>query len=218
MEEDSDEKIRRNLIVASVAISLGAWLDLPALIVVKRILGEDATAVQSWRLWVAVLVVLVYLIFRYKFSNGARHSWDVVKNEWHTFLLEAMSSILSRQVNRFTRKGIESPAFHKEISTYIRSRTGERERRPQITVTHVTHEILGTGHAQLTLKWPNEIINPNKPLGFELAKLNIIEAKIFSFFRLLVYSHSSTSFFVPVFMGFAAITLSSWRLTVELLR
>lgn len=61
------EKERRNLLVVSVAILLYFWLELPEGFILNRLLGADGALLQinSFRVWVAVLLLLLYQIYRY---------------------------------------------------------------------------------------------------------------------------------------------------------
>ena len=220
MEEDSDEKIRRNLIVASAAVLIGAWLKLPTLAITKRIFGEDAaTAVAPWRLWAALIAVLVYLVLRYKFSNGARHDWETARAEFQEFRLARMTAVLVGEARRYTKTGAESRAFHGALESYVKSRVGTHSTRPEITFTKTTHRSLGKGEVEISLAWPAEGIgdSSDRPVGFELSKLQMITTYLAALLRLLGYSQSSTSLLVPVAMATTALGISIWRLGEQII-
>jgi hypothetical protein len=65
---DDDDKVRRNLVVASAAVILAWFLELP----VQRLAA--ASKIDQWfppprKVWLASLAVLVYLAWRYRFSD-----------------------------------------------------------------------------------------------------------------------------------------------------
>jgi hypothetical protein len=220
MEEDSDDKIRRNLIVVSTAVLLGGWLELPATSVMKRVLGDDiATTVQAWRLWVAVLVVLTYLVLRYKFSHGANHAVQDAKGELQGFRLAGMNAVLDRQMKHYTMTGVEPPAFRGAFSSYVKSRVGAYQGRPEISVTKVTHHVIGKGEVELSLEWPSQgsANESDRPLGFELSWREKATANTRSVLRLFCYSDASTSFLVPVALAALALAISLWRLFQSLI-
>jgi len=215
LEEDTDEKIRRNLIVASTAVLLGAWLNLPALAIVKRVLGEDAgSSVQPWRLWAAVIALLLYLSLRYRFSDGVRHAWDTNRAEFQSFRIAAMDAMLVSEAKRYTKTGAESSAFYSELNSYVASRGGTRKTRPEIALNKITHHTPGKGEAELSLSWSAEHVSDSsdRPIGFELSKQDSRIANARALVRLLAYSRSSTSMLVPSTMAALALGISTWRL------
>jgi hypothetical protein len=219
MEEDSDDKIRRNLIVVSTAVLVGAWLELPAASVMKRVLGDDISAtVQPWRLWAAVLAMLFYLALRYRFSLGAPKAWYDARSELQRFRLSAMDAVLVREVKRYTKRGVESTAFFGELTSHIKSRMGVRPTRPVITFTKITHHGSGKGEAAMNLAWPAEKVGDSSdtPVGFELGKADRLVADARALLRLLSYSDASTSLLVPVTLTVLAIAISACRLIQSL--
>ncbi|VTU30584.1 hypothetical protein H6CHR_03428 [Variovorax sp. PBL-H6] len=68
---DDGDKVRRNLVVASSITMLLAWLQVPLVSVVDRLFGTKAEGYSptAWRVWVAVLAVLMYLALRFRFSH-----------------------------------------------------------------------------------------------------------------------------------------------------
>lgn len=74
--DDSDAHARRNVVLLSASV-LAAWwlhLDLPGLLSLLHVavLAEVAT---TRRVWLALAVLLAYLLFRYHFSPQRRRHW-----------------------------------------------------------------------------------------------------------------------------------------------
>ena len=83
MDDDSDDKARRNLVVVSAAIVFGAWLKLPEKAIAARVFGQDASDVlQPWRLWAAALALLAYVLWRYRFAPESTLAWQRLKNDF----------------------------------------------------------------------------------------------------------------------------------------
>lgn len=77
--DDSEEKLRRNLLVFSSAILGTAFLQ-PKLAQSGIILGFIQTKdVDPFRMWVAVTAILMYLTYRYWYSGARSKAWVT----WH---------------------------------------------------------------------------------------------------------------------------------------
>lgn len=72
---DDDDKIRRNLMVTSAVIIGAAWFDvslpdvLERLFSIKTPVGTGAVQLSNWKVWLAALVALGYMGWRYRWSD-----------------------------------------------------------------------------------------------------------------------------------------------------
>lgn len=239
MEEDSDDKIRRNLIVASTAVLLGAWLELPAASVMKRLLGDDISAtVQPWRLWTAALALLVYLILRYKFSPGALRAWFLCKEEFARFRRERVKVILDQEFKQFSRTASEPlkirlmqlrrgysepPSMRGQVLPYLKSRGiadfDLRQGGLLFELQHIKHETPNAGLLQIVVTKRNDptvLDAGGTNLPFEVKGLRMLRVTTVACARLLTYSVASTSFLVPIAIATGATAVAILRLVQAL--
>lgn len=80
---DDDDKIRRNLIVTSAVVIGVAWFDvslpdmLERLFSVKSAAGSPPVKVADWKVWVAALAMLLYMAWRYRWSEEVEKAWGL---------------------------------------------------------------------------------------------------------------------------------------------
>jgi hypothetical protein len=81
-----DEHARRNLLVASALVLLSVWLGSPVGALAKAVLtAEGAAPLSAFRVWAAVLVLLLYLGHRYthaKQGADALANWIAAIDQW----------------------------------------------------------------------------------------------------------------------------------------
>lgn len=72
--DDANEKVRRNLVLASAVILLLAWLHIPLGLVLDRFFS-GAVRVPDWRLWATEFTLMSYLSLRYNFSQSGGEAY-----------------------------------------------------------------------------------------------------------------------------------------------
>ena len=69
--EDTQDKVRRNLVVFSAAIVIGWFLDLKLTAITQLFVStSDLINADARKLWIVTFAVLVYLFLRYKFDTA----------------------------------------------------------------------------------------------------------------------------------------------------
>jgi hypothetical protein len=73
---DDDDKVRRNLMVASVLVLLYFWLDVPRDVITERLLGSSANVqLSQWRVWAVITAVIAYQLHRFWSVSGESDEW-----------------------------------------------------------------------------------------------------------------------------------------------
>jgi hypothetical protein len=111
-EEDTDPKVRRNLVVASALILLVTWLELPvAAITEKALTASNEIHVKPFRIWATCFAVLVYLGLRYRFTK----EWEILPRYFLNASTRVASDLtyklLERKLRKFHKTGIEDQVF-----------------------------------------------------------------------------------------------------------
>jgi hypothetical protein len=219
--EDGDDKIRRNLLVVSSAVLVVAWLKLPPGELAERIIGIKASTgdvVAGWRVWSAILALLVYLALRYRFHNPTRSAYDKLGERWYQARAEVGCLMVSRSVEAFLN-GRSSHCIisipdtfsvdpvdevdHDAVPTYVaRAESGDNWFTGRVVIDQ--HFISAVKRVEYT--------------PYELPRAQRWVASLRAGSKLLAYSPNSVEFVVPAVVAYAAIWVSVNRLTVELLR
>lgn len=104
--EDTQDKVRRNLVVFSAAIVIGWFLDLKlAAITQLFVTASDLNSVDAKKLWFVSLVVLVYLFLRYKFDATANSQLTNLSIELGQKRENYLSKYLLRKIALINRTG-----------------------------------------------------------------------------------------------------------------
>lgn len=78
LELGADDKARRNLVLVSAAMLLIAWMDIPVGDLIQAAISKGGVQtgpkIDSWRAWFAALVVMWYLMMRYRFSDQGKRA------------------------------------------------------------------------------------------------------------------------------------------------
>jgi hypothetical protein len=153
---DDDDKIRRNLVVTSAFIIGVAWFDvslpdvLERLFSVKSQAGTPGAVVQlsTWKVWVAALVVLGYMSWRYRWS-------DEVEQATRLFT----ESVVSRYKKLF------GDVYMTDVTKWFQSGAFPADVHPQLSaayaqlVPHTLAQQLGRGPEKVTFTGPMPAIN-----------------------------------------------------------
>lgn len=121
---DDDDKIRRNLMVTSAVIISVAWFDvslpdvLERLFSIKQQVGASATAVElsNWKVWLAALVVLGYMSWRYRWSDEMEAAQKLFEEgSFHRYQV-LFQSVYMVEVATWFRRGELPVNAHPQIS------------------------------------------------------------------------------------------------------
>lgn len=229
--DDTDDKARRNLLLVSTLVLLGAWLNVPDKGIVKRILGDEISgSVNTSRVWVAIALLLVYLVHRYWHSSECVEARKNMGDEFRTKLSNTMEVWLRIDAWLFFRIGVDSHAMHGNLGAWISQRTPLECRdqrasleRPRVEISAVLPvEYRSGGPAfswdgaiTLRLSWHDGRIvdDSDTQLGFEFAGIQRLAVRAIGFVRLLLLSQSTTRFLVPAASWLSAVGVVIYRLS-----
>lgn len=101
MIDDSEDKLRRNLVVFAAAI-LGTMILQPKLAHNGQILGFIETKdVDPFRMWAVIAAILLYLIYRYWHSKARVDAW----RHWTGFADSRANRFLERRLSDVIARG-----------------------------------------------------------------------------------------------------------------
>jgi len=121
--DDENDKIRRNLVVASAIIIGTAWLNLSIPDLLERffsVKSEPSVNLAAWKVWLATLAVLSYLAWRYRWSDEFTKGWADHQLGTEERFAKLVESEYYRDVAKWAVAGAAG-----------RLRQAERERKPR---------------------------------------------------------------------------------------
>jgi len=219
---DEDDKIRRNLVVASVAVVLVWWLDVPLSLILAKF-GDTGRPLPfvAWRVWAAVLVILLYLILRYRFAPDTTEAIRMLRENWrHRRNLETQA-LLRRQLARFTKTGADSSVFAARlpqlVENYAREVAGHRNQqllevpRPTLTIFSFKAGDDWGGRIEIQMRWAAAGSHAGGDRRAEIDFLFEGTNKAYVLLRttahIAVYSEGSTRLLLPALFVYVALLI-----------
>lgn len=232
VHEDDDDKIRRNLVVMSVAILLVAFLDVPVQQVLAKAFADNWKPSLA-RGWVAAFAVLFYFALRYRFDPKGEAAFKNLANTYAVSLMSGANRLLKQQMDeRFqwwelldaeARK--KSSNSRKIISISYPGRpdvpvdSGERRREsdmqaglPRIkSIQWRSIAVIFTWTSAGLVGFPDYSIEASVPVS----RLNSARLRIYSAYHSWVYSSEATTFLAPVLLAMAAAAVAAFKFTTH---
>lgn len=214
--DDDDQKTRRNLVTYSSALLLLTWLGIPFSALLGKLIEIKSSQPEDWRLWVAGLVVLVYLGIRYSFSTEGQRYQNELRRDREVIEVDTAIALAQQQANYFTRTGREPAVFSGKLTSHIEEQSAgmgdvpKRGGRPKIELSMNEY-----GKAPYKFTMASELVwhLNGKHLGSSSGGASI-EVNVAGVYRLYVltvsrlhaflYSSSSINYLAPVFLSLAA--------------
>jgi ABC-type multidrug transport system fused ATPase/permease subunit len=234
---DEDDKVRRNLVVASAAVLLCAWLKVSIPALANRLMSGPTSApsitLDPVRLWAGALVVLVYLLLRFRFCKATGEAWTDYKKEWSKVRERIATATLRAHLRRASQKRIESPLFDTSLVNLLAQKTRatqedlgnlqvDRLRTPVVEAPGITMMDGYSGKANLAFLWTDEGAVQHASAGyvedFAFRKYERWKLIVRTALELATYSRASVQVFVPVLLAVLAFGVSAWNLAIALYR
>lgn len=220
--DDTDDKARRNLVVAAGVICLCAAVGLPLEVVVDRLLGVGHDSykglkVSPVRLWLCVLVVLAYLATRYRFADETTTQIANAKLEWGSLLAQGCEREVRAALRRLSRTGADSPVFKERMSA-VQAKAVEGPGRNRVTT--ITFEHVGPYIGRVGVGWRSEddkrgtsgMRHDFELTGWRRARVQVNAAGFYLF-----YSRTALQVVIPSTLAASACAVAVWNVAWALL-
>lgn len=232
--DDTQDKVRRNLVVFSAAIVLGWFLNLKLANITKLLVSADISSVNTGKLWIVALVVLIYLFLRYRFDNLTNSQILSLHDELQTQKKNYRFKYLLRKINQINRTGKFSPIFGTSLAESINSDKEEYEKeysenvlfRLQIStpwsdkspVASDKENDIWEGTVGISETYFKEgasrnlSVNSGKNHEFSIPLKGRIWIWIHSLIHVVSYSKSAVDFITPITLAFLAVAITFCKL------
>lgn len=225
-EEDTDPKIRRNLVMASAAILLFAWLQVPLPIIADKVNPTAAPyQLSAWKLWLACLFVLTYLTLRYRFTKDFGEFGRSFRSTAWDYRNHQIDKLLQKSLNKFYKTGKEPPYFFKtltplfeKVTPEVQSHRGGKSLGRPLPVMHDKKIDVDQwkGTIQVSLTWTDgdkfEAGHSSSSVAFAVEGLRKVHITARSYIVTSIYSESSIHHIVPLVLCVIAYGTASWQL------
>lgn len=232
--EDSGDKLRRNLVMVSTAVLVGAFLDVQVSATAKLLGVAEIQNLTPWKIWLVLGIALVYFILRYRFdglteklATKARAGFSAIARPMVvSYVNRAVKSTLiyGRPNKRLAVEGLQN-AIRERSDSYSRTSTY----RPLNPSKPVSLSLTGDLRGQL---WKGGLLfefgvaplatTANGGTGFEYVDYEIPRLvrgviSLFAFLRLLTYTKVGVDLLFPYFVGLLALATCVWKASKPLL-
>jgi hypothetical protein len=221
--EDGDDKIRRNVVVASAIVLLVAWLDLPVQGLAEKLFSvksDEASKIALWKVWSAVLALILYLGLRYRFSPAAKQAFEDVRAVWIERCLSDGSAIVQLDLLRMLNFEERSAVYRGDPLKFL-DPVGERDHDPSKRVFKVEPQFEGRswwrGTARILESADGSTVERISDAPFEIPLLTRLWTRIRILARMALYSELSLEFLVPATLAVVAAIVCATRLVGQLL-
>lgn len=220
--DDSEDKIRRNLVLISSLILALGFLGASEEAALQKILYPHFH-VQTWKVLALEFLLLTYFSLRYRFSVALSQALIDKRVEFDRLRLEQMMAYISNALNGYISIGVDSPIFipslSRRIKKYIKNQ-GEDDGRSyrlgnlSFSLTRQINEWSGEIKLDVELnerQGVNQSIGDNLHVNYSFRGIPKCQVLIKTYLRIYLYSKSSISIFVPIFIATLAYASIAYK-------
>ncbi len=220
--DDTDDKVRRNLVVFSALIVASAWLGHPELWLVTKLLSAEAVPPPAWKVSVLALAVLFYLFTRYWFSPTREKSRTTMDTELYRIRTTLLHKQLTNSVKNH-HKTKKQPSFIKtDLASYVKDELETRNIASDLNVIveiipgqiFQSNEWKGSIHTTRSVTSPNRggMSSGGNAIDFEIPQSMQQTLKITAALKQAIYSQTAVEFYTPLVLSAIAFLTLAYRL------
>lgn len=234
--DDEDSKIRRNLVVASTLVVLAWWLRLPLDKLSEKMFGVSSAPGLEWRVWLAAIVVLLYLLHRFRFAGEAAGAFVQWRNSRSNLRQELIQRHFEKRMATYTKNGLPFHEVGEPLKQRVNEILSELAARQGVEPGHlivdkfilkpIQHGSLtkaglnvkpskrvGSMHCDLAVRSATSLLPPKAfVLNYELSKQRYSWIQCKLFLRTGTYSPAATALVLPYVLAVVALALAAWKL------
>jgi|GEM_PF-2187898 len=232
--DDTQDKVRRNLVVFSAAIVIGWFLNMKLTDIAKPLVSSNIDNVNTGRLWIVISGVLIYLFLRYRFDTHTNSQIVFLSDELKAQRKNYLFKYLQRNINRINRTGNFSPIFSKSLSEEVGQNKDEYEKQYSQALAFRLHifnpwsaaSLVELGESNTIWKGAigiseeyfrkgtthNFITNSGQRHDFSIPLSGRIWTHAHSLIHVVTYSKSAVDLIVPMILAGLAFLISAHKL------
>jgi hypothetical protein len=224
--DDTDDKVRRNLVVASAVVWAITVLEVRMANVATKYLagGESGAPIDSGRAWALAFAMLLYLLLRYRFSKECSQEEVALGLECEKLRRRMVSNYAARAIRRAlkTRTGATEVigSFLNQLAhVEAKEAVAGAARRDSVSVFEFNPRHQGSGpwvvNGEVRVWWDQSEAPQGRQheVGFEVAVpgRHRWPMRALSVWRTAIYSRGCIQILVPLVLGISALWICAWR-------
>jgi len=233
--DDTQDKVRRNLVVFGAAIVIGWFLDLKLTAVTKLFVSAaDLDHVNVGKLWVVILLALLYLFLRYRFDVATNKQLATLFEEFRTIKNNYLFKYLFRKISQINRTAKSLPIFDSSLMERVNQEVEKYEKEHSQKIGFRLHISNPWGNSspidssEFGSFWKGEVsISEEYLKAGSAGNLVVISGRKHYFsipisgriwiiwhaiIHVFSYSKSAVDFIVPIILSVAALSVIANRL------
>ena len=122
--DDTDDKVRRNLVAVSAAILAIGVLELPLPLLVARLFEGSAAAFKpsAFRLWLLTFLALAYLQLRFHFATTTTEVRKSLRESHAAQVRVQAQALIRRKALSFSKGGRDAKLFRDVLARVVNDR------------------------------------------------------------------------------------------------
>lgn len=215
--DDTNDKIRRNLIVFSALTILLLCFSISEKDLLTRLIGDVKLDIALWKIQFAYISILVYLLIRYRFSEIYTKYLISKRDDKHNLYKKYCDELVLNKVKKIVPSQSDSSIFLKTPNDFYDKVKKYKEGFPKCSVKFVEDIFLlpsygGSGY------WVGDInfrinfyrgetntIGENVHLKFSINKARQILITLRVYRNLFLYSKTGVEYILPLVLGWVAL-------------
>jgi hypothetical protein len=125
MIDDDNDKVRRNLVVASSIVIIFAWLGVSEAVFIEKLIGNQLVLL-NWKISALFIAILTYLSLRYRFADTTKKEYGRLVGEWNAILANNVDKRIHQLLRIFTKKRQDVDIFSPKLSEYVNSQITDK--------------------------------------------------------------------------------------------
>lgn len=220
--DDTDDKVRRNLVVYSSLVLATWWLGGPDLSPISNLMNITTPNPPKWKLMVLAILIHVYLIARYWFSTTHVDARKIMHKDWAEIFMRTRDDFIDNSLLSY-HKTRKQPLF---LETNLASCLKDYERLANrkiaegdiLEITSITKTWTSLTRGTATAKC--RIFNSTHPrssehnafLGIKIPIKVQYSLKLQTAIKQLSYSKSSVEYFIPLVLATGAAVVLTFKM------
>lgn len=222
--DDSEDKLRRNVVTFSALIIIASFLGLN-ITESFPVFGQQLAKVSPFKFWIVVTVVLIYILLRHHFDGAGRVGRRNLADEYKYFRGPKMRAALNTEITRLLVGGNSSAFFpdpndlHKEyLNIYAKASATQSPTVKFEVFKSVDQQWNWDGETQTVASFAYETSATPTQEYFQAATFyrfptgRRIQITLFAIYRTAIFSKSAVDVAVPYLLGAGALTVCVYRL------
>lgn len=229
---DDSDKIRRNLVVFSTAILVGAFLNVKIEGSAKLLGIAEIAKPEPWKVWFVLSALVIYQLTRFRFDGGTGLLLHSAKEYLRNVTAPRVGNYLVRRLGRDIRRSGQSPVLVStvlvdairnlevlDVPGQLHSRTDEWK-LASLTMTgaheggiwkgrHYFDVVTSAGESMRSTRTYADYSVPVLARPFIAAR---------SLFQLVFYSKIGVDLLFPYLVGFGALGVCAWKFATAVLK